>query len=331
MKIRHAAILWLTFLFFAGSCQQGIKSQEPAQTKTGSVKIADYGQALFALDPLKIKEGLDSLSGEFKFFIGDDPDTLKVIQIRDFVMDPFNRELAAKCHEVYPDLHFLEEELAKSFRNIKSIYPEFRVPRVYTYVSGLLYESPVQYIDSVIVIGIDMFLGRNYEQYRAAGLPLYLTRRMEPQDIIPECSRQVALSMLPENTEPKTLLDFMLLHGKILYAMDLFLPGTPDSLKIGYTVNQMKWSSENEAAIWRLFIDQEMLYKSDAFLNSRFIQDGPFTAGLPDGSPAMLGRWIGWQIIRSYMKKNSGTDLKQLFELADSQQILSQSGYKPKK
>ena len=77
MKIRHAAILWLTFLFFAGSCQQGIKSQEPVQTKAESVKIADYGQALFALDPLKIKEGLDSLSGEFKFFIGDDPDALK--------------------------------------------------------------------------------------------------------------------------------------------------------------------------------------------------------------------------------------------------------------
>jgi len=331
MKKPDPAIFWLILLFFSGGCRHGINTYEPVQAQIEKVYIADYGQALFALDPLKVKEGLDSLSGRFRFFIGDKPDTLKVLQIREFIMDPFNRELALKCKEVYPDLIFLEEGLTKTFRNINTVYPKFRVPDVYTYVSGLLYESPVEYLDSVMIIGLDMFLGWDYEQYRAAGLPVYLTRRMEPQNIIPECSRQIAFSLLPKNMQPKTLLDFIILHGKILYAMDLFLPGVPDSLKIGYTKNQLNWCSENEAEIWRLFIDQEMLYRSDAFLNGRFIQDGPFTSGLPEGSPAMLGRWIGWQIARSYMKKNSGTDLTQLFELGDSQQILSGSGYKPKK
>jgi hypothetical protein len=45
----------------------------------------------------------------------------------------------------------------------------------------------------------------------------------------------------------------------------------------------------------------------------------------------MLGRWIGWQIVRSYMKKNKETSLSELFSFSDSQQILSESGYKPKK
>jgi hypothetical protein len=123
----------------------------------------------------------------------------------------------------------------------------------------------------------------------------------------------------------------MLLHGKVLYAMDAFLPDTPDSLKIGYTREQMKWCENNEASIWRLFIDQEMLYRNDPFLNSRFIQDGPFTAGLPEGAPAMLGRFIGWQMIRAYMKKHPDLTLLSLFEISDSQQILSESGYKPRK
>jgi hypothetical protein len=324
------AILWLILAIIAISCHPGINTHEP-QTQVEKVRIADYGKALFALDPAKVKEGLDSLSGEFHFFIGDDPDTLKVIQIHDFISDPFNRELFKKSGEVYPDLNFLEDELTKTFGNIKTVYPEFQVPRVYTYISGLLYEYPVQYIDSVLVIGLDMFLGWDFEQYRAAGLPVYLTRRMEPQNIIPECSRQIAFALLPENLQTKTLLDQMVFHGKVLYAMDLFLPETADSLKIGYTKSQLKWCFENETELWRLFIDQEMLFRSDAVLNSRFILDGPFTAGLPDGSPAMLGRWIGWQIVRNYMKKNSGITLRQLFELADSQQILSQSGYKPKK
>jgi hypothetical protein len=330
MKRSALAVLWLTMIIFYG-CQPGIKPQQPDQAQFEKVKIIDYGHALFSLDPNNVKEGLDSLSGEFHFFIGDNPDTLKVIQIRDFISDPFNRGLYEKSREVYPDFDFLEDGLTKTFGTIKAIYPDFKVPQVYTYISGLLYEYPVQYIDTVLVIGIDMFLGWDFEQYRAAALPVYLTRRMEPRDMIPECSRQIAFSMLPQNFQPKSLLDQMIVHGKILYAMDQFLPDTPDSLKIGYTTSQLKWAVDNEASLWRLLIDQELLFRNDAGLNTRFIQDGPFTTGLPSGSPAMLGRWLGWQIVRSYMKKNPGTSLQQLFEQTDSQLILSQSGYKPKK
>jgi len=330
MKRITWAFLWLTLLFISG-CQPANKPSHPAQVQIEKVKIADYGHALFSLNPNKIKEGLDSLSGEFRFFIGDNPDTLKVIQIRDFILDPFNRGLYEKSRSVYPDFGFLEDGLTKTFGTIKTVYPDYKVPLVYTYISGLLYEYPVQYIDTVVVIGIDMFLGWDFEAYRAAALPVYLTRRMEPQNIIPECSRQIAFSMLPQNFQPKTLLDQMVVHGKVLYAIDLFLPDTPDSLKIGYTKSQLKWSIDNEAALWRLLIDQELLFRNDAGLNTRFIQDGPFTTGLPSGSPAMLGRWLGWQIVRSYMKKNPGISLEQLFKQIDSQLILSESGYKPKK
>jgi hypothetical protein len=330
MKRTLSAFLWLILIFISG-CQTGIRPLQPAQVQIEKVKIADYGHALFLLNPNNVKEGLDSLSGEYRFFIGDNPDTLKVMQIRDFITDPFNRGLYAKSREVYPNFDFLEDGLTKTFGTIKAVYPEFKVPQVYTYISGLLYEFPVQYIDTVIVIGIDMFLGWNFEEYRAAGLPVYLTRRMEPQNIIPECSRQIAFSLLPQSYQPKTLLDQMIVHGKILYAIDQFNPDTPDSLKIGYTKSQVKWATDNEASLWRMLIDQELLFRGDAGLNTRFIQDGPFTTGLPSGSPAMLGRWLGWQIVRSYMKKNPDISLQQLFKQTDSQLILSESGYKPKK
>jgi hypothetical protein len=323
-------LIFLLVISFAG-CRQVLKPGEQAKTGLQQVKVSDYGSALFSLDPSHVKEGLDSLSGTFGFFIGKDTDTLQVIQIREFITDPFNRELERKCREVYPDLAFLEKGLTETFANIRGEVPGFRPPVVYTYVSGLLYESPVEYLDTVMIIGLDMFLGWDYEQYRAAGLPVFLTRRMEPPNIIPECARQYAYSLVPEGSQPKTLLDFMIFHGKVLYAMDRFLTDVADSLKIGYTAGQAKWCNENEAAIWRLFIDQEMLYKSDGFLNNRFIQDGPFTAGLPEGAPAMLGRWIGWQIVRSYMNKHPETGVRDLFEISDSQLILSQSGYKPKR
>ena len=330
MKNNLSTILLLLVFAVLSGCRSGVQTSTQVKEPV-AVTVSDYGHALFSLDPERVEQGLDSLSAEFAIFTGTDRDTLQVLQIHEFIIDPFNRELAQKCREVYPDLNFLEKDLGMLFANILAIHPEFKPPRVYTYISGLLYESPVQYIDSALVIGLDMFLGWDYEQYRAAGLPVFLTRRMQPQNIVPECARQYAISIIPEESEPKNLLDFMLFHGKLLYAMDCFLPDTPDSLKIGYTAGQMDWCNKNELEIWRLFIDQEMLYKSDPFLNNRFIQDGPFTAGLPEGAPAMLGRYIGWQIVKSYMAKHGNITLDQLFALDDSQQILSKSGYKPKR
>jgi hypothetical protein len=331
MKKLLTICLLLALSGFVISCRHKAPVRQTPPVQIEPVKISDYGRALFALDPMNLKPGLDSLSGKYSIFIGENPDTLNIIQIRNFIMDPFNKSLAEKYNTEYPDLAFVEKDLTTLFGNVKGIDPQFNVPEVYAYVSGLLYESPVQYFDSVMLIGMDMFLGWDCRQYREAGLPVYMTRRMQRQNIVPECARQLAISMIPADLEPKTLLDYMIMHGKVLYAMDRFLPTTPDSLKIGYTSSQFDWISGNEASVWRLFIDQQILYKTDGFINNRFIQDGPFTSGLPEGSPAMLGRWIGWQIVKSYMKKHPETSPGQLFKIGDAQQILSQSGYKPKK
>jgi uncharacterized protein YjaZ len=137
--------------------------------------------------------------------------------------------------------------------------------------------------------------------------------------------------LIPPETAPKILLDHMILHGKVLYAMDLLLPETPDSLKTGYTAAQSEWCLDNEKELWQLLIDQELLFSPDPLVIRKFIQDGPFTAGMPEGAPAMLGKWTGWQIVRSYMNKHRDVTLEQLFKTTDSQVILSESGYKPKK
>ena len=121
----------------------------------------------------------------------------------------------------------------------------------------------------------------------------------------------------------------MMLHGKVLYFLDLVLPDLPDTLKTGYTKAQEEWCNENEGKVWALFINDQLLYSTDSYLTGKFIQDGPFTSGLSEKSPAMLGSWVGWQIIRAYMESHHETTLQELFNIADSQELLSQSRYKP--
>ena len=216
-----------------------------------------------------------------------------------------------------------------AFRNLKYYFPPDTLPTVYSNISGLYYEAPIEYFGNDMIISLDLFLGRDFEPYRAIGLPQYTVRRMAPEYIVPESMKQVGMSHLPADLAPRTLLDHMILHGKVLFFLDAVLPSYNDTLKTGYTLAQEAWCKDNEASFWSLLLEDELLFSTDPFVVNKFILDGPFTSGLPKESPAMLGRWTGWQIVRKYMATHPDTGLGGLFAIEDSQRILSESRYKP--
>ena len=75
-----------------------------------------------------------------------------------------------------------------------------------------------------------------------------------------------------------------------------------------------------------------MLYSTDSKLANRFINPAPFSKfylEIDNESPGRVGAWIGWQIVRSYMKNNE-VSLKQLLVM-DATEIFNNSKYKPKK
>ena len=95
-------------------------------------------------------------------------------------------------------------------------------------------------------------------------------------------------------------------HGKILYYKDFSLD-IADRYKIGYSKAKMKWAEENEYFVWTYFIENNILFNPDNNLESRFINDSPFSRfylEIDNESSEMIGKYIGWQIIKSYMKNN---------------------------
>ena len=323
----HIGLVALLFLSGCGQASRG-----PANDRAGSEKvdIHRYGEVLFSLDPANILPGLDSISEEFRFFLGDDySDTVNITRIQDFLYDPLIRDLANNCRTRYRDLDWLKVGLGDAFSRTQNSFASFKAPAVYTYVSGLYYEAPVQYYDSLLVIALDMYLGPQFEPYRKIGLPYYMVRRLSEASILPDCMREVGYSLMAGKITGKTLLDNMISHGKLLYFLDVVLPHVPDSAKTGFTPAQLEWCRDNESELWTYLIDQELLFSTESFTINKFIQDGPFTSGMPPESPAMLGKWLGWRIVRSYMEKNTGITPEQLFSDQDSQGLLSRSGYKP--
>jgi gliding motility-associated lipoprotein GldB len=243
-------------------------------------------------------------------------------------------DLTHEIDSVYPTLKTVENNLSESFKYIKYYYPKAKIPRFISVLTGFAYQITTG--DDYMSIGLDMFLGRNSKFYGAIvqSIPMYQSRRFEPQYIVPRVTEVYAREELfKERDEDQSLLSKMIYNGKILYFMDQVLPETTaDTLKIGYTSQQITWCQQFESNIWGYFLENELLYETDYPKIQVYLTDGPFTPQLGEkrSSAPKLGVWIGWQIVRKYMIENPNVTLQQLMQETDAQKILMGSKYKPK-
>jgi gliding motility-associated lipoprotein GldB len=337
MKKIFFFILLFLFIVVIFSCNTNDKKSRVSNINlpvndTVKVKIQRYEKALFGVDIKNLKNGLEKLKPEYGFFLdGDLNDTMNLIQIKSYITDTLIVNIYKNCNKIFPDVKDLEVQFTKAFHYLKYYFPDIKHPKVYTYISGLDYEMPVKYADSVLVIALDMYLGSNYKYYKMIGQPLYRQNRFRNDFIMPDCMREIAKTKIDNSMENKKLIDIIIYEGKVLYFLDAMLPDTPDSLKIYYSPSQMEWCSKNESNVWSFIIDKKLLYSSDPSMIEKLCADGPFTAVFSKQSPSRVGIWIGWQIVREFMENNKQITLKELFSDQDSQSILTRSKYKPQK
>ena len=103
--------------------------------------------------------------------------------------------------------------------------------------------------------------------------------------------------------------------------MDAILPNKSDAIKIGYTEEELTWCENSEVNIWEILINEELLYSKDRKKIAQFTANGPFTKGLPEESPSMVGVWIGWQMVRDYVE-DTGVSIVDLLAETNHRKIL---------
>lgn len=243
-------------------------------------------------------------------------------------------DLNKEADSVFKNMDHIEKDLTQTFKYIKHYYPNTKIPRIISFVSGFAVQTPIG--DDYIGIGLDMFLGKNSKFYGAIvqSVPAYLSRRFSPEYVVPRVTETYAREdLFPAKDEDRTLLSKMIQNGKILYFMDQVLPdAVPDSVKIGYTKSQIDWCKTYEVDIWAYLLQNNLLFETDYQKIQVFLGEGPFTPGLGDKqeSAPKLGVWMGWQMVRKYMEENKEVTLQQLMAEKDPQKILNLSKYKPK-
>jgi hypothetical protein len=226
----------------------------------------------------------------------------------------------------FDNLDFLHAGLVDAFKHYKYYYPNKSIPKVITYVSYFGY-SNITYDTSVLGIGLDMYLGKDFDY--PPTFPEYIRMTMTKDYMLSNCMKVLATMQYNLDPADNKLITAMIDNGKQLYFTDLMLPDEPDYLKIGYQKKGIEWCKKNEPEIWQFFVEKDLLYSTDADETSHYVSPGPNTSGMPVESPGNVGSWVGWQIVRKYMDNHPETTIDDLMKM-DAQKILNLSQYKPK-
>lgn len=307
-------------LFFL-SCDQKSKQESTINKISVQIAVVRFDKIFFETPPNQ----LNKIKKEFPFFFPEGNDDAMWIEK---MQNPLWRELYNEVQKKYADVSTLKTDFESLFKHIKYYYPKTKIPKVITVISEMDYNNKVIYADSLVIVSLEMYLGKEHKFYQ---FPNYMKQNFEQNQIMPDVVASFFKTVTPVNLDKK-FLGSMIFAGKELYMKDLFLPEVSASDKIGYTPEQLRWCEENESYIWRYFIDKQLLYSDDQKLIPRFINPAPFSKfylEIDNESPGKVGAYIGWQIVNSYMKNNE-VSLQQLLQ-TNAQEIFEKSKYKPKK
>ncbi|WP_300434084.1 gliding motility lipoprotein GldB [Christiangramia sp.] len=272
------------------------------------------------------EKSLPELKSKYPFlFPKQYPDSVWVQKLNDSIQKEINTEI----NKAYPEFSEVTDELYSLFQHVKFYFSEFHAPKVITVTSEVDYKNKVIYTDDYLFISLDTYLGEEHEFY--VGMQEYLKKNFSKDQIVPDAANEIARKYVPK-ADSRTFLAHMLYYGKLLYLKDLFIPFKTDAEKIGYSEKEIEWARANEDQIWRYFIENELIYDTDSELYTRFLYPAPFSKfylQLDAESPARLGQYIGWNIIRSFMDKNDVSIQKMLNTSAE--EIFNKANYKPRK
>ncbi len=309
------------FLLFIG-CQDGDKIEEEIAKINTNMQISRFDLEFAQAKP----DDIPYLKQSYPYlFPAQYADSVWVAKLK----DTLQIELSTEAENKFGDLGEESTNLDLLFKHIKYYFPNYDLPKVVTLASDVDYDNKIVLTDSLLLINLDNYLGKEHKFYQ--GIQNYIATGLDKQFLVSDVASAFAQKVVsrPQN---RNFLSQIIYYGKVLYLKDKLIPFDTDAQKIGYEPDQLAWAQANEEQMWRYFIEKELLYSTDQKLGPRFLELAPFSKfglELDNESPGGLGRYLGWQIVRSFMKHND-VSLQQMLSLP-AEEIFKKSNYKPKK
>ena len=335
--IKYVSFLLITL--FLNSCNTKIVAPDVSSIKVHT-KLMRFDKDFFAMDVNNFNTSLDSLQNKYPEFLDEflyqmlncnrDSDSIEK-QVRLFVENykPIYDASQAK----FSSFKMQQDEIENALKYVHYYFPKYSLPQ-----SIITYVAPIESFASVltensICVGLQLYLGDTSIFYNNDYIneiyPQYQQYKFKQEYIVVNSIKNICNDIYPRSNKNEPLIYQMIEAGKLLYMLDKFLPYTADSLKTGYTQYQLNGCFENEGMIWNYFLQNNLLFVTDPQQIKDYMQEGPKTEALGEGSPGFIGQFIGRQIIRKWASNNPEITLPELLG-TPSAKIYEEAKYKPK-
>lgn len=333
--------LFLLFVILFFGCKNKKNIPDVSAIKV-DITVERFDQSFFNIDTNNIPAGLKKVQQLHPDFYMDFMQEILGVTGADTSLNTLlvTKEFLRGYLPIYDSLQLLykktdgiQKDLTEAFKFVKYYYPQYKTGKVITFVGP--FDAPgVASTNNGLAIGLQQYAGKNFSVYQSGQgqelFPLYISRRFAPEYMTANCMKAVVQDLFPDKSGGKTLVEQMIEKGKQWYMLDKFLPSTADSIKTGYTQQQLNWCNENEGLIWSYIIKNEDLNSLNPAIIQTYIGEGPFTQGFSqEQSPGNMGQWIGLQIVKKFADKNPAMKPEEIMKTAAGK-ILEEAKYKPK-
>ena len=339
-------VLALLFTIVFSACNNKKKFPDVSGVSV-TIKLNRFDRDFFSIDSNNVLPGLNRLNQKYPLLTGiflqnilglDSASTLpgvkRFLHLSQSINDTVN--------DVFKNTDDIKNDFQNAFQFVKYYFPAYKEPTINTIIGpiDLLAQSSSGYTPDFLGpdflgISLQFYVGNDYSLYHEPFFidnvaPLYRSRRFSKEYIIADALLLVVDDLFPDQSKAKPLIEQIIEKGKQWYLLDKFLPTTPDSIKTGFTKQQLDWCNENEGLIWSYIVKNEDLYSLNPSVIQTYIGEGPFTQGFSQElSPGNIGQWIGWQIIKNFVAKNPNMKPEEIMKTA-TKVIIDGAKYKPK-
>lgn len=258
----------------------------------------------------------------------DDPNMGKYVA--GFANDKTMKEFYIASEDLFGDDEFEPyfNELEKAFAHFRFYFPDDSIPVIFTFQSGFNYKIVPN--DTLLGIGLEWYIGSDnnlIKRLSPQAFPLYEKENMEPDYLVVDAVKGFLKVKFQDKLKMEDLLSVMVFYGKIMYLTDAMLHNKSNAQKMNYTEDKWNWCVDNEKEIWIFLAKNNLLFESEMREITKWVNNGPFTNGLPQESPSRVGIWMGWQMVKQFMENNPKINLRQMMDMEDNSLFLN--NYKP--
>ncbi|MET0394527.1 MAG: hypothetical protein ABW019_15385 [Chitinophagaceae bacterium] len=346
--MQKISAFYLVIAFFA-ACSGNKKNLPDVSGIRVSLAVQRFDRDFFSMDTTQLDRSLDALQRRYPVFLRPYLEMIAGVTDSSSIKAFFRayKPLYDSAQKSYAGFDGVKQQLENAFRYVKYYFPGYQVPATIIPVIGPMNSvedlartgsgdyTPDFLGDGFIGISLQFYLGSRFSLYSNEYFinnvaPRYRSRRFAKEYIAADVMKLVTDDIFPDRSSGKPLIEQMIEKGKQWWLLDKFLPEAPDSVKTGYTEQQLRWCRENEGLIWSYIVRNESLYSIDPATIQTYIGEAPFTSVFPqDASPGNIGAWIGWQIVSKFAGNNPALRPEAVMQTS-AKQILEEAKYKPK-